>query len=189
MNMMKMALVAAVVLAISAVGPAGAGEPDQTIFVPEGWGGAYEFGYAPVIRTGNMVIVSGVPAGGPGTYEEKIRRMYERIRGLLEAAGASIDDVVELTSFHAEADSSQSFREEFELYMPIHKEFFGDHAPAWTAVGTTALLSPSAPVEVRVVAVVGSGAQRKVVREDSERPKTFKEQDDDAGDDSSDQRR
>jgi hypothetical protein len=78
MNTMKIALVAALVLAAAAAGPAEAGESDQTIFVPEGWGGAYDFGYAPVIRTGNMVIVSGVPAGGPGTYEEKIRRMYER---------------------------------------------------------------------------------------------------------------
>jgi enamine deaminase RidA (YjgF/YER057c/UK114 family) len=187
MSTRKTALVVAIVFVAAASGSAGAGEPDQTIFVPEGWGGAYDFGYAPVIRTGNMVIVSGVPAGGPGTYEEKIRRMYEHIQSLLDAAGATIDDVVELTSFHAEADSSQSFREEFDLYMPIHKEFFGDHAPAWTAVGTTALLSPSAPVEVRVVAVVGSGARRKVVREDTPRPK--KEKNSDAGDDSSDQGR
>jgi enamine deaminase RidA (YjgF/YER057c/UK114 family) len=181
MKTMNTAFVAAVAVVLVVVGPAGAGEPNQTIFVPEGWGGAYDFGYAPVIRTGNMVIVSGVPASGPGTYEQKIRRMYDRISSLLEAAGAGIDDIVELTSFHAEAVDSQSFREEFELYMPIHKEFFGDHAPAWTAVGTTALLSPSAPVEVRVVAIVGSGAQRKVVREGARPPHT-KESDDDSED-------
>lgn len=48
-------------------------------------------------------------------------------------------------------------------YMPIHKEFFGDHRPAWTAVGTTVLLSRTAPVEMRVVAVVGSGKASRVV--------------------------
>ncbi len=49
------------------------------------------------------------------------------------------------------------------LSMPIHRESFGDHRPAWTAVGTTALLSPTAVVEMRVVAVVGSGLSSRVV--------------------------
>lgn len=36
--------------------------------------------------------------------------------------------------------------------------------PAWTAVGTTALLAEGAPVEMRVVAVVGAGANAPVER-------------------------
>ena len=150
---------------ILVVAGAAAQDVSRTIYVPAGWEGAYEFGYAPVLRVGETVIVSGVPAGGEGTYEEKIRRMYERIQELLESAGATIDDVVELTSFHAESKDSASFRAEFERYMPIHREFFGEHRPAWTAVGTSALLSPTAVVETRVLAVVGSGEASRVVRE------------------------
>ena len=145
-------------------GPAAAGDTSRTIHVPEGWEGAYEFGYAPVVRVGDMVIVSGVPASGDGTYEEKIRGMYTRIQQLLQAAGATIDDVVELTTFHLEPEDSAAFRAEFERYMPIHREFFGEHRPAWTAVGASALLSQAAPVEMRVVAVVGSGDDSRVVR-------------------------
>ncbi len=161
--------IAAAVLALTAVlAPppvaAAASDVERTIHVPEGWEGAYDFGYAPVVRVGDLVIVSGVPAGGDGTYEEKIRGMYRRAGELLAAAGASWDDVVELTTFHTAPRDSAAFREEFDLYMPIHREFLGEHRPAWTAVGTTVLLSRSAPVEMRVVAVAGSGAASRVVR-------------------------
>lgn len=141
-----------------------ADDVSRTIHVPPGWEGAYDFGYAPVVRVGNLVIVSGVPAGGQGTYEERIRRMYEQAVTLLAEAGAKVEDVVELTTFHREAKDTPGFSAEFDRYMPIHREFFRDHRPAWTAVGTTALLSPTAPVEMRLMAVVGSGAASRVVR-------------------------
>lgn len=159
-------LVLAILAAVLAAPPvtAAGSDVERTIHVPEGWEGAYDFGYAPVVRVGDLVIVSGVPAGGDGSYEEKIRRMYRRVEELLAAAGASWDDVVELTTFHTAPRDSAAFGEEFDLYMPIHREFLGEHRPAWTAVGTTVLLSRSAPVEMRVVAVAGSGAASRVVR-------------------------
>lgn len=163
--------IVAVVFTIASLASAPSVQPVQAagvqreIHVPAGWEGAYEFGYAPVIRVGDMVIVSGIPASGEGTYEEKIRGMYERTVELLEAAGATIEDVVELTTFHSEPEDSAAFGSEFDHYMPIHKEFFGDHRPAWTAVGTTALLSSTAPVEMRVIAVIGSSKSSRVVFE------------------------
>lgn len=88
--------------------------------------------------------------------------MYRRVEELPASAGATIDNVVELTTFHTESGHSAEYREEFERYMPIHRELFGEHRPAQTAVGTTVLLSPSAPVEMRVIAVAGSGAASRV---------------------------
>lgn len=154
----------ALVLVLTNPAPAAGGDVERQIIVPPGWEGAYDYGYAPVIRVGEMVIVSGIPAGGDGSYEEKIRRMYQRAVDLLESAGATIDDVVELTTFHTQAATSADMGAELERYMPIHRELFGEHRPAWTAVGSTALLSPSAVVEMRVIAVVGSGAASRVVR-------------------------
>lgn len=81
-------LAAVAALALIAT-PALAGDVDREIHVPAGWEGAYDFGYAPVLKVGNEVIVSGVPNGGPGDYEERTRRMYERTRDLLAAAGAT----------------------------------------------------------------------------------------------------
>ena len=90
--------------------------------------------------------------------------MYQRAEELLAAAGASFDDVVEINTFHAASKDTAAFREEFDLYMPIHREFFGEHRPAWTAIGNAVLLANQAPVEMRLMAVVGSGENSRVVR-------------------------
>lgn len=145
--------------------PLAAAEVDREIHVPAGWEGAYDFGYAPVVRVGNRVIISGVPNAGSGSYEERTRGMYQRARELLAAAGATFEDVVEVNTFHRASADTPAFRAEFDRYMPIHKEFFGDHRPAWTAVGTSVLLSGSADVEMRLEAVAGSGAASRVVYE------------------------
>lgn len=143
--------------ATSAAGPAPP-TPSREHFAPPGMEASYHaWHYSPVVKAGELVIVSGIPAGRGDTYEDKVRNMFKALESHLDAAGASLADVVELTSFHATATDSASFQAEFARFAPIHKEFFPDHYPAWTAVGTTALLQPGAPVELRAVAVIGSG--------------------------------
>ena len=83
--------------------------------------------------------------------------MFERLKGTLAAAGAELSDVVEIDTFHAQPKDTASFDEEFTRFAKIHHEYFPDHYPAWTAVGTTALLAEGAVVEMRVTAIVGSG--------------------------------
>ena len=139
--------------------------PTKSVIIPKGWDAAYDgWGYAPAVRVGDTVIVSGIPAAGEGDYATKVRRMYERAREVLAAAGATMDDVVELTSFHTGAKDAESFQKEFETLSKVHAEFFPTYKPAWSAVGTTALLAPGAVLEMRFVAVVGSGARVRVER-------------------------
>ena len=76
-----------------------------------------EWHYAPVVRTGDLVILSGISAGRGATDDEKIGNMFERARVLLAAAGASFDDVVEITTFHA-APTNDEFRAAFP--MAVH---------------------------------------------------------------------
>lgn len=160
---MRLALPAcllAAALPAAASDPAAA--PTREHFAPPGMEASYHaWHYSPVVRVGDRVIVSGIPAAVGDTYEEKVRWMFVQLRAHLEAAGARLEDVVELTSFHAGATDGDAFRAEFARFAPIHHEFFPANYPAWTAVGTTALLAPGAPVELRAVAVVGSGARPK----------------------------
>ena len=145
-------------VASAAAADPSASAPSREHFAPRGMEGAYHrMHYSPVVRVGDMVIVSGIPAGRGDTYEAKVRWMFEQLKVHLETAGASLADVVELTSFHAGATDAESFGAEFARFAPIHHAFFPDHHPAWSAVGTTALLQPGAPVELRAVAMVGSG--------------------------------
>ncbi len=139
--------------------------PDSAIVVPAGREAAYDsYHYAPAVRVGDMVIVSGIPAARGDTYEERIRWMFDRLKLTLEAAGASIDDVVEINTFHSEAKDTAAFNAEFKRFLVVHDEYFHGTYPAWTAVGTTALLAEGAPVEMRAVAVIGHGKHRRVVR-------------------------
>jgi enamine deaminase RidA (YjgF/YER057c/UK114 family) len=136
--------------------------PTREHLAPPGYESAYhQWHYTPVLKIGANVIVSGIPAAGPGSYEDKVRRMFVELRQQLELAGASLADVVELTSFHSQPTDSKSFIEEFKRFSPIHHEFFPSHYPAWSAVGTTALLAPDAVVELRAVAMIGSGSAPK----------------------------
>jgi enamine deaminase RidA (YjgF/YER057c/UK114 family) len=132
--------------------------PSREHLAPAGWEGSYHgWHYSPVVKVGNQVIVSGIPAAEGASYEDKVRWMFGQLKLHLETAGATLADVVELTSFHATPTDTASFRAEFKRFAPIHHEFFPDHYPAWTAVGTTALLAGEAPVELRAVAIIGSG--------------------------------
>lgn len=58
--------------------------------------------------------------------------------------------------------SRHTFGAEFARFAPIHHAFFPDNYPAWTAVGTTALLQPGAPAELRALAIIGSGRAPQV---------------------------
>ncbi len=147
-------LIAACCLAV----PALAAEPRTTI-VPEKRTREYEeWHYAPAVRVGDLVVISGIPAFGPPPYADQVRRMFKAIESTLAAAGAKMEDVVEIQTFHSNARDTEAFGKEIKEFIAIHGEFFKSHYPAWTAVGGITLLSPGAPVEMRVTAIAGSGA-------------------------------
>lgn len=136
--------------------------PTREHFAPRGMEASYhQWHYSPVVKVGETVIVSGIPAGMGDSYEDRVRRMFEALKAHLATAGATLADVVEITTYHAQPRDSAAFQAEFAKFAPIHHEYFPDHYPAWSAVGVTALLQPGAPVEMRAVAVVGSGRRPK----------------------------
>ncbi|MBC7989555.1 MAG: RidA family protein [Luteimonas sp.] len=135
--------------------------PTREHLAPKGWEDSYHgLHYSPVVKLGDRVIVSGIPAAVGETDEDKIRWMFAELKKHLEAAGATLEDVVELTSFHVSTDHAD-FRKKVEPMLKVHHEVFRDHYPAWTAVGTTALFSANAPVELRAEAIIGSGKLAK----------------------------
>jgi enamine deaminase RidA (YjgF/YER057c/UK114 family) len=139
-----------------------AAAPAREHLAPEGWEGSYHrIHYTPVVKLGDRVIISGIPAGQGDTEEAKIRWAFRELERHLAEAGATMADVVELTSFHVARDHAE-FRERMEPVLKVHAEFFRSHYPAWTAVGTTALFSEGAPMEIRAEAVIGSGKRAKL---------------------------
>ena len=115
---------------------------------------AYHF--APATRVGDMIWVSGQvgidAAMRPGAgMEAQARLAFEGLKTVLEAAGASLADVVELMTFHTD------LRGDMPAFSKVKDAFFPDRYPSWTAVGVTQLALPAFLVEVRAVAVAGCG--------------------------------
>ncbi|ALN61326.1 endoribonuclease L-PSP family protein [Lysobacter antibioticus] len=135
--------------------------PSREHFAPKGWEGSYHgLHYSPVVKIGDRVIVSGIPAMEGADDEARARWVFEQLEAHLRSAGASLADVVELQSFHVAADHAE-FRRRMDPVLKVHREFFKDHYPAWTAVATPGLFSKDASFELRAEAVIGSGSRSK----------------------------
>lgn len=113
-------------------------------------GGAYSQG----IRAGDFVYVSGQgpidPASGEivgETIEEQTERTLENVKAILEAAGASMADVVKATVHLTDLSL-------FPRYNEVYARYFPDPKPVRTTVGSDLL---GIMVEIDVVAYVGKG--------------------------------
>jgi len=113
------------------------------------------FHFSQANRVGDTIWVSGQvgiddemnPASGMAA---QARLAFESLKRILAAAGATLGDVVELTTFHID------LREELEQFTKVKDEYIPRNYPAWTAVGVSQLALPELRVEIRAVAVVGS---------------------------------
>lgn len=130
----------------------------QQRIVPAGTEPLYDnYHFAPATRVGNLIWLSG-QVGIDANFvagkdmEEQARFAFAGIKATLEAAGATLADVVELLTFHTD------LRGEMADFVKVKDEYFPDNYPCWSAVGVTQLAAPEYKVEVRVVAVAGSAA-------------------------------
>lgn len=153
-------LVASTLASTVASAQEGAG---KAVIVPENRQREYgEYHYAPAVRVGDRVILSGIPAGGPGTYKEQVRRLFTRVKNTLAAAGAGLDDIIEIQTFHVNPKHSDEFGKELREFIEVYGEFVTGAYPAWTAIGNAVLLAQGAVLEMRVEAVAGAGKTARV---------------------------
>lgn len=112
-------------------------------------------------RAGDFLFVSGtsarraddsiagaeVGAGGAVLLDirAQTRAVIENIRDILLAAGASLADVVEVSTFLVSMD-------DFKGYNEVYSEFFGYQGPARTTVAVAELPHPHLLIEIKAVA-------------------------------------
>lgn len=120
-----------------------------------------EVGYAPARRVGDTLYVSGAivfRADGEGAdaaaFEGQVRRTLTQLNRTLTAAGATLDDVALINSFHVweGPDFTGSKDEQIAVIARVWREFSSGPRPAWTAVGTTGLLGRGGIVEIQLTA-------------------------------------
>ncbi|MDH4560471.1 RidA family protein [Pseudomonas sp. BN411] len=114
------------------------------------------FHFSQATRVGDMIWVSGqVGIDGamkPGDgIEEQAQLAFQALKSVLEAAGASLADVVELMTFHTDMQT------DMPTFAKVKDQYLPDRYPSWTAIGISQLALPELRVEIRAVAVAGCG--------------------------------
>lgn len=119
--------------------------------IPTGSEKGYErFHFAPAYRAGDTVYVSGVIGTGDEA-EEQFASAFDSLKSVLEAAGSSLANVVEMTTFHV------NMSETLGTFMAARDNAMSEPWPAWTAIGCTELAMPHGLAEVKVVAIDQTG--------------------------------
>jgi 2-iminobutanoate/2-iminopropanoate deaminase len=84
---------------------------------------------------------------GPGDLRAQTRQVFENLRAILEAHGATFADVVKIGTYLTTLDDLAGMRE-------VRSEYLTSEPPASTAVQVVALVVPDASIEIDLVAVV-----------------------------------
>jgi 2-aminomuconate deaminase len=117
--------------------------------------------YPHIKRAGDFLFVSGtssrradnsfagVEVDAMGTtrldIREQTRAVIENIRDILATAGASLSDVVEISTFLVDMN-------DFGGYNEVYGEFFDYTGPARTTVGVHQLPHPHLRIEIKAIA-------------------------------------
>lgn len=95
-------------------------------------------GQLPVDANGELV--------GGDDVAEQARAVFENIRDILQQAGCDLQDIVQVNLFLLDVH-------DIPRIAGVRREFFGEHRPASTAVGTSGLLLPGAKLEINAIAL------------------------------------
>src|SRR5690348_3322800 len=107
-----------------------------------------------VSGTGRMIFVAGQLARdgegncvGKGDMRAQIQQVGENIKACLEAAGATLADIVKTSTFVTDY-------EEFAKHPDMRMRYFGPATPTSTTVQISRLADPDAMIEIEAIAVI-----------------------------------
>ena len=109
------------------------------------------FHFAPAVADGDRLFCSGQIGIGPdgkvpADPEAQFELAFQGVETVLAEAGASLADVVEMTTFHI------AMSEHLGTFSKVKDKHVAEPYPAWTAIGVSELAIPGGLVEIRVTA-------------------------------------
>lgn len=115
-----------------------------------------QHGYSAAVQAGDLVFISGqVGSRDDGTpepdFRRQVRRAFDNLCAVLDAAGCTLDDIVDVTTFHTDPE------QQFPTIMEVKADVFPTAPyPNWTAVGVNWLAGFD--FEIKVIARIPKGA-------------------------------
>ena len=111
-------------------------------------------GYSPAVRAGNTLYISGQVSQdldgnivGRGDIVAQAAQVFANLKAVVEAAGASLQDVVKLTTYTTSLANRQAIAE-------ARAKYWQSDWPASTFVVISSLAAPDFLVEVEAIAVL-----------------------------------
>ena len=108
------------------------------------------------VTAGQLIFVSGQVARnaagqtvGQGDIRAQTRQALENVKAVLEAAGATMDDIVKVTVFVTDVSHLTAIHE-------VRAQYFTRDYPASTLVEVKSLVSPDLMIEIEAVAATAS---------------------------------
>lgn len=108
--------------------------------------------FSPALRVGDTLHVSGViGVAADGSCSDdpatQFTQAFEGLASVLETAGGSLADIVEMTTFHVGLQANMRV-----FIQTMKQHLTSEPWPAWTAIGITELAVPGGLVEIRATA-------------------------------------
>ncbi|WP_299343132.1 RidA family protein [uncultured Pseudoxanthomonas sp.] len=123
----------------------------RNVVFPAGRHALYEHHrYSPAVRADGFLFVSGqVGSREDGTpepdFEAQVRLAFANLQATLQAAGCTVDDIIDVTTFHTDPER------QFDTVLAVKNDIFpAAPYPAWTALGVTWLAGFD--FEIKVIA-------------------------------------
>jgi len=126
--------------------------PPSPIFATKDGSTIFEkFGYSAAVRAGDFVYVAGQiglnPDGSmPQDDETQIVNAFDRLKIVLDVAGCSLDDIIELVSYHV------GLQKHLARFVEIKSRYIHAPHPTWTILEIAGLARPGLVIEIKAVA-------------------------------------
>ena len=129
----------------------------RDVIFPAGRQALYEMHkYSAAVRSGDLLFVSGQVGGREDgspepDFMKQVELAFQNLTAVLKAAGAGLDDIVDVTTFHTDPEK------QFETILAVKDTVFKEKPyPNWTAVGVNWLAGFD--FEIKVIARIPAAA-------------------------------
>ncbi len=126
---------------------------DIKALTPKGMEWTKEYKMTPGLKVGNTVYLSGHTAQPTNQSKEALKAayvtMFNNVEKVLNEAGLSWADVIDMTSFHTDLEGQK------EIFLKVRSKYLQrEPYPTWTAIDVDRLWEKEFVTEIKIVARV-----------------------------------
>lgn len=126
---------------------------DIKALTPKGMEWTKEYKMSPGLKVGNTVYLSGNTAQPTNQSKEALKAayvtMFNNVEKVLNEAGLSWADVIDMTSFHTDLEGQK------EIFLKVRSKYLQKEPyPTWTAIDVDRLWEKEFVTEIKIVARV-----------------------------------